>query len=431
MPDEFIPDFATGPDEFVPNWKRTTPAWPLKVGASYKASGVAVAKSKGLWAARRAKIQLENTIALEGSATHAGRKFQKLKRLHNLVHKDTVGTPYDGLYSAAEKQPRNSSYTRPSSGHAPRTRRNPAGKGRSLDVGDVLTPAHADQFGAPGTERLSNTFGSKKGTIKGGAALSNYGAQKDLGSGAFGAGAGRVKGAVNLAKHPETWANRLMWVYVTDMVTKGVQDWRHWDKVSWMDTGQTATNTLKTANSDPLNQATTGFAKLLGAGTSIGNVFAQAGAATVNIPWFPQHWFAKLFTGKGESVEALSARTSNLMSDTVAWLSNGATGLNPWSAAANADANMGSFLEANARRQMAAIRSQLTESMHKNLTVSQNDYRMLAVGGVDNVVSGLRGSPEYMNQASKMKEAYHAKSEAEILREEMLRTMGLNKEGQG
>lgn len=331
----------------------------------------------------------------------------------------TVKFPEPRLQSQGEKRSRNRDYTQ--SGDPPRTRMHPKGKGRSTSIPRVTTPSLELQEGADAKYRIGAIAGAKGGKQSGSAILSNFGANKDFGDGWAGKSAGRVRGMVNLLKHPETFAGRFLWVYVAQQVTQAVTNWRSWDKVSWTMGDRRAEQILRDENrGQEVNKILRGVAPILGGALGLVGTVGQFGLAT---------WGARFGFFGAEAVEARLAKASRFIDDHVAWFRSGANGMSPHRAAGFMNDNMGALLDSRQSSIEYSIDRRLRESLEKNARIAQDDLRVLAVGGVDALVSAAPSTPEYKEKLdSLVREARIKDAQADqIMNEIMGRLTGMNK----
>ena len=304
-----------------------------------------------------AKAELAETVR-ETVATrsfHQRRRMQSVQRRQNRAAQEVLDPEY--------------------SGHSPRSRIK--GKGRSVAIGEVYKPSLELQTGAAQDQRIGSLTGSAKAPRQSSATmLSRFGANKDMSPGLLGASASRMRGAKNLMARPGTWLSRFAPFWIANEVSKGVQEWRNWDMVSF----DMSNNEAKRAmGNDPINAGSV-TRGILGAEVKI-----AAGVLSATAP------IGMLLFGANEEE---AARAQDLIQSYSNWAAGGFRGDNPHTAFAKAQASYVPHIEnvrAQARR---SAMGRFDQAITDGIVVHRDTLARRGVGGVKTVRGAYSSRPE-------------------------------------
>jgi len=298
---------------------------------SYRASGV---NYMGLPELRRKLAETaymrRNFNDAQGSyweiSNQIDRKMEAIKRYLGNQIRDAVARQATKTASTQTATPRSSRGSRSTvaeslnpdySGDSPRSMVR-KGKGRSTALADVYKPSLELREDEIATRRIGSLTGSSGSTRQSGATmLSRFGANKDNGRGFWGASASRVRGLKELTSRPDTWMARFLPYYIAAQVSKGMQEWRDWDKVSWTMSEAEAKRVMKPRSMEKLGRVIAAAPvkmvhSLMGATVPIGAMMATGGneaEAAAATDYFKAwgEWIGGGFEGSNPSALAASA----------------------------------------------------------------------------------------------------------------------------
>jgi hypothetical protein len=315
--------------------------------------------------------KIKEAVASRNRTRTAPRRNTSVQRRPNRTVQETLSAEYTG----------------------PSTRnRTSRGKGRSVAIKDVITPSFDHRFGGTPEERLGSLTGSTASPRQSLNTLLSRFNNKDMGPGFLGASSSRLRGAKNILAHPETWMKRFAPIWIASEVSKGIQRWQGWDKVSFgMEESEARAAMGGTPNAGDVARMALGTEanialKLLSITAPLG---AMAGAAIF---------------GKSQADAANAVATLEQFGS---WMSGGFRGDSPTTAIdkynrsiANAVSNAQLEAKTKAARKFDA---QLQEGM-----VSHKDTLALrGAGGVKKLLGAFKRTPAVVEERQRITAAAH------------------------
>lgn len=248
------------------------------------------------------------------------------------------------------------------------------GKGRSASLGDVYKPSLELREDEIATRRIGSLTGSNSSTQQSGATmLSRFGANKDNGSGFWGASASRVRGLKELVSRPDTWMARFLPYYIAAQVSKGMQEWRDWDKVSWTMSEAEAKRVMKPRSMEKLGRVI--------AATPVKMVRSLMGA-TVPIG-------AMIATGGNEAEAAVATDYFKAWGE---WIGGGYEGSNPSALAARAPAGAAAAADHLKAKALQKAEDRWKRMVTEGVARYKDTLAVRGVGGVFDVAGRIRNT---------------------------------------
>lgn len=264
------------------------------------------------------------------------------------------------------------------------------GKGRSTALADVYKPSLELREGEIATRRIGSLTGSSGSTRQSAATmLSRFGANKDNGSGFFGASSSRLRGIKNLVAHPDTWMARLLPAFIAAEVSKGIQEWRDWDKVSWTMSEAEAKRVMKPRSWEKLGRTMAAIpVKMV---HTLAGIMAPIGAL--------------IATGGNEAEAAMATDYFKAWGE---WIGGGFEGSNPSALAANASAGAAAAADHLKAKALQKAEDKWKRMVTEGVARYKDTLAVRGVGGVFDIAGRIRNTDSAQAVLGDMKMAARA-----------------------
>jgi hypothetical protein len=207
--------------------------------------------------------------------------------------------------------------------------------------------------------------------------FSRYGANKDIGGGALGMSASRVRSSKEFMSNPQTWMKRSLYVYVADEVSRAYVNWRNWNVVDYTMTDDQAKAALAQERVKDFGSFVLGT--VMNASTSLFEIGHRGTLA--------------LGASLGIADESLAAKELSFFQDYAQWASGAYHGPGPRAIMERLKGEVNSEVERRKRSSKEKARNRFSNMVSNSLERTAQELQLRGVNP-DFIMSRWRGGPE-------------------------------------